>query len=1613
MTNGVIVPTDYKYGFSKPENYVFKSRRGLDKSVVEQISEMKNEPKWVREARLRALEIFWSKKMPTWGADLSSINFDDIYYYIKPTDSQKKSWDDLPKEIKDTYDAIGIPEAERKLLAGVTAQYECITGDALVFGNPSIMALKDIKAGTYVYALNEATKELEKQKVLGLEYKGKRHVFKLKVAGRTIRCTFNHPLLTLKYHKDAGKKRGKFWTEWEYLQNLKVGDFIAITKDIPDGGKPYELPTVSFVKTYVGRNQIGSFAVEADYLYTRRQTKLTIPKVSSDSLLWLVGLYLGDGYVHGNNLEIAIPKKEKAMQSRVRQVLWEVFNYNLSSQKDPWRIKIHSIPILELFTKLGLRGNARTKRVPDWVFKLPKSQKLAIIAGCTDSDGYLRNSSKNCDVWITSVNYKMLEQLHMLALSSGLHATGIHKFRYIIHGKESDRIAVGYRLQITGDLSPLSKYSLKVQKGFVPRKFYHTYSTHNGSPLTKYVSDQIGFARIKEIIPDGEDDVYDIEVEGHHNFIANGILVHNSESVYHSFKKKWEDRGVIFLSMDSGLRQYPDLVKQYFGRAIPAADNKFASLNSAVWSGGSFIYVPPGISVDIPLQAYFRINAANMGQFERTLIIVDEGAYVHYVEGCFTKGALISTNPDYKPIEDIKVGDRVLTHIGEYKNVYHTQVRPYSGNLYRVEVYGDTASKIEVTEEHPFLSVKRQSKNERNSEWDVSWRKPSELAKGDYLAIPINKVVKKNKFVEVEIKVRPRNGAKAKLTKIKLPSSGEFFRLVGYYLAEGSVDRGYYLHFSFNINEKEYIVDVKRLLAKVFGIKKFYESVHRKNNGVSIVVSSAKLARIFEQFGSSAVTRRIPQWMMFENVAKQRELVLGVLRGDGSYYLGNTKYGRKELFRINTISEMLARQLRDMLLRLGIVASLNKQDREKPRKAMFVVAIGGEFAFRFGKLIGIEILGRLNGKKRATKFGYDGDFAYVPIRRITKMRVSGIPVYNFSVRDDESYVAGGVAVHNCTAPVYTTDSLHAAVVEIFVKRGARCRYTTIQNWSGNVYNLVTKRAFVEEEGIMEWVDANIGCLTENAKIFTNPAGPVSIKDLKAGEWIYTTDLNSLKVAKSKVNAVVDQGVKPVFKVITTSYREIEATANHPFLVLRKTSNIGLVTLRWEKLENLKVGDWIAVVNELPDDGKSYEINFSYDQHLLKHKPTIPRETSEELMWLLGLYLGDGCMDRSSSGVARRIYFAVPPNDRARKKLGKLLKFVFDIPFTPKGISLTVNSTVLAKLFLDLGFSGTAKTKEIPNWIFSLSRREKLAFIEGYFDADGYLRKAIKKDGNQYGQIVFASANKNLLESLKLLMMSVGLDPLKISTYIKKRKLYKGKLIEYTSHYLSMNIRGNLERIIEKGEFDPALRFTRVRSIEPVGRLRVYDIEVDKTANFIANGIVVHNSKITMKYPSCYLVGRGARGEVLSLAYAGAGQHQDAGGKLMFLAPDTSGEIISKSVSAYGGRTSYRGLVKVIKNAQRVKCNVRCDALILDEKSRSDTYPTMQVNEDNVRIGHEAAVSRIDAQQLFYLMSRGLTEIEATSLIVNGFIEPIVKELPLEYAVELNRLIALNMDNAIG
>ena len=210
-----------------------------------------------------------------------------------------------------------------------------------------------------------------------------------------------------------------------------------------------------------------------------------------------------------------------------------------------------------------------------------------------------------------------------------------------------------------------------------------------------------------------------------------------------------------------------------------------------------------------------------------------------------------------------------------------------------------------------------------------------------------------------------------------------------------------------------------------------------------------------------------------------------------------------------------------------------------------------------------------------------------------------------------------------------------------------------------------------------------------------------------------------------------------------------------------------------------------------------------------------------------------------------------------------------------------------------------------------------------------------------------------------------------------------------------------------------IRYTTIQNWSP----NVYNLvtkraraETEATVEWIDGNL---GSKLTMKYPAVVMTGPKAHGEVLSVAYAGPGQHQDAGAKMTHVAPETTSIIDSKSISKDGGRTTYRGLVKVEEGAHHVKSHVRCDALILDDHSRSDTYPYMEIDEQDARIGHEATVSKVGDDQLFYLMSRGLTEQQATAMIVNGFIEPITKTLPMEYAVELSRLIELNMEGAVG
>lgn len=721
--------------------------------------------------------------------------------------------------------------------------------------------------------------------------------------------------------------------------------------------------------------------------------------------------------------------------------------------------------------------------------------------------------------------------------------------------------------------------------------------------------------------------------EAERKFLAGTGAQFESEVVYHSLIESLQKKGVIFMATDEALQKHPVLFKKYFGTVVPPEDNKFAALNTAVWSGGTFLYVPKGVQVDLPLQAYFRINRQNMGQFERTLIIAEEGSSVHYVEGCFIAGSRVQTKNGEKPIELMKNGDEVMTHKGRYQKVYNTMKRSYQGKIFTINYFGDTFHNLNITEEHPLLVVKRKRSRDRNKIFQAEWMSASQVREKDYLAIPIpNRDSSKMKVMTATVSLG-RGRHIPTIADVSFPIEPDFFRLLGYFYAEGHVDNEHYITFSFNSNEQEYIKDVALLSKKYFDKEVIRNRV--RQNGQTLVVCSTRHARAWGKlFGSNVGNKHVPEYVFNAPLECLEGLIRGMWRGDGSYD------AKKNMFRYSSVSFELAFRFRDILLCLGIPASINYQIRKEPRMPMYTVVISSPWNEQFGKIVGCRAK---NGNKSGSPFYIDKNYLYVPIRSI-KVKNSLLNVYNFSVENDESYVCEGVISHNCTAPTYTTDSLHSAVVEIIVKEGARVQYTTVQNWSKNVYNLVTKRAVAYKNAEMMWLDCNLG------------------------------------------------------------------------------------------------------------------------------------------------------------------------------------------------------------------------------------------------------------------------------------------------------------------------------------------------------------------------------SKLTMKYPAIYLRGEGARGEIQSLALAGNGQHQDAGAKVIHCAPHTHSTIMARSISKDGGRSSYRGLVRVQRGAVGSTSRVVCNALILDGASISDTYPLTDVREKQSAIAHEASVAKISDDQLFYLASRGLSEDEAASAIVNGFASPIVKKLPMEYALELNRLLAMEVSS---
>jgi len=645
----------YKLGWADEEAYVFKPRRGLDEAIIREMSWMKGEPDWMRDFRLKSYQRFLKKPMPNWGGDMSEIYFDEIFYYIKPTEKQVDAWDELPESVKNTYEKLGIPEAERKYLAGVTAQYECLRGSSLVWTDTGMRPIKEFVGGERVFSLDEATKRIVEAVVVGSACSGEKEVFEITARGRTIGASANHPFLVLRDNRDEGRERARYRTEWVAVEDLRVGDLVAIATDLPDYGEPAMLDRPE--------------RVEGD----------RFPGLTSEDFAWWAGVYLGDGYIHHRGdhaaLEIAVDPTDTVLIDEIVRVTKSLFGIELSLASDGLRLCGRGTAALVEFVELnGLGGTAHTKRTPWWVQSIPLAERLAFLAGFIDADGYVRDHATSKDPVLTSANECLLHDLRELASLCGIGSSRVITFTGR-HPFERDRVMTGYRLQLSGtNVDRLPCRSPRRAERLHRRAYGHSYRSTKGTSFRTHTSDMLGFVRIERIESVGVELTYDIEVAGHHNFVADGFVVHNSEVVYHRNREDLERQGVIFTDMDTAVREHPDIVRKWFGKVIPPADNKFSALNSAVWSGGSFIYVPPGVEVEMPLQAYFRINAENMGQFERTLIIADEGSKVHYIEGC--SAPVYTTDSLHSAVVEIVVEPSA--------RVTYTTIQNWSNNVFNL-----------------------------------------------------------------------------------------------------------------------------------------------------------------------------------------------------------------------------------------------------------------------------------------------------------------------------------------------------------------------------------------------------------------------------------------------------------------------------------------------------------------------------------------------------------------------------------------------------------------------------------------------------------------------------------------------------------------------------------------------------------------------------------------------------------------------------------------------------------------------------------------------------------------------------------------------------------------
>src|SRR3989338_5186377 len=309
---------------------------GINEEVVRLISKSKNEPEWILQKRLQGLNLFQQTPLPTWGPSLSALDFSQIIYFVDPNAKETNNWEEVPEEIKKTFDRLGIPEAEKNALSGVGAQYDCLAGDIIVYTNSKGgVRIKDIKEGDVVFALDEKKNKIVRAIVKGFMAKGNCPLFEIKVRGKYIKATFNHPFLTLVDKRKPGRQRARYSKEWRYLNELKPGDIVAVATDLPDFGRPFKFLKAEVKEFWKGRNQFGSvYSLPLSYKYKN----VTYPVESDNNLMWLFGFFLGDGYITKSKksdkmrLNFAAYDGSPEVRTKIKEIIKEYFDYDITTQ---------------------------------------------------------------------------------------------------------------------------------------------------------------------------------------------------------------------------------------------------------------------------------------------------------------------------------------------------------------------------------------------------------------------------------------------------------------------------------------------------------------------------------------------------------------------------------------------------------------------------------------------------------------------------------------------------------------------------------------------------------------------------------------------------------------------------------------------------------------------------------------------------------------------------------------------------------------------------------------------------------------------------------------------------------------------------------------------------------------------------------------------------------------------------------------------------------------------------------------------------------------------------------------------------------------------------------